>query len=39
MSDEESPVISDLVMTWETANGGPKILAASDIVILGSSST
>ena len=38
-TDEESPVISDLVMTWETANGGPKILAASDIVILGSSST
>ena len=28
-----------MVITHETANGGPKILADSDIVILGSSST
>lgn len=38
-TDEESPVINDLVITHETANGGPKILGASDIVTLGSSST
>lgn len=32
-------VTSDLVITHETANGGPTVLDDSDIVILGSSST